>query len=75
MKNIELRTAEDALREFRRLVSLEADEPTLSNVFTNLQRTAPDELPKFRELLKTDIDSMNGWLEGRQLEHSRARRN
>lgn len=73
--DLELKTAEAAVREFRRLVSLDADEAVLEGVFHKLEASAPDELPRFRELLKADIDSMNGWLEDRHLQHSRAKRN
>ena len=52
------KTAEDALREFRRLVELEAGDFELGRVFARLEESAPDELPRFRELLKEDIGAM-----------------
>jgi len=52
------KTAEDALRDFRRLVELEADAFELGRVFADLEESAPGELPRFRELLKEDIGAM-----------------
>ena len=62
-KGPSLHTATQALHEFRRLVQLKASELQLNNVFAELSRNAPEELPHFRELLQEDIVNMNDWLD------------
>lgn len=71
-----LKTAEEAIFEFRRLIELNAGDYELGRVFARLEEgSSPEEVERFRELLQQDIRNMKEWLYEKSLKKATERRN